>query len=1026
MNRSKSDANGRNPAVRVLWVFLAALMVATSFVGTPIYAAEENSQTDKSEYASVAFSEDSYSGYSNKYSGVARYTGDDIVVKGNSYIDTNINIVEYPDGFEGMSDVVYFKEQSAHQEETAADIENFEGGVELTNEEPAYLTYKVEIPVTGLYNVAFLYYPVEGRGAAIEREFLIDGELPFNESGYVSFSRVWADTPAVNGGLFDTDAVGNEIRSTQVETPKWCVEALDDDKGYYYKPFEYYLEAGTHEITIKAIKEPMVLAQIVFSAPVDAPTYAEVLEGYKANGYTETSGVSVKIEGELPSAKSDSSLYALHDRSSVANSPATAPDGKFSYDHTQLNIIGGERWASAGQWISWKFTVPESGLYKISLRGKQAVNRGMYSCRSLSINGEIPFAEAEKFAFMYSGDYKVVTLSSEEGDPYLFYFEADKEYELTFEATLGTVESLARDADSLLAEMTSLYRRFLMIIGPNADTYRDYRFDKYMPEEVAKLGELADVVDGLVARLEDIAGGSTQNGVMLKRVAERMHKMSRRSTTIAKHFNNFKNDLGAIGNWILELNNQPFTLDYILISSPETKNPKANAGFFAGIGHEIKLFISSFINDYSVAGSADDSSDAITVWLGTGALSVSGMGVGREQLTLLKQMIDDSFSSVYNIPVNVRFISMGALLPATLAGKGPDVALSLGAADVINYAMRGAVHPLSDFEDYEAVSERFFDSALVPFTYIGDVYALPETQTYPVLFYRTDILEEMGLSVPQTWADVYDMIPDLQTNYMDIGVPGDNSTYHMFILQRGSQIYRGEGELLGIASNLDSSEAIDAFIAFTNLYRSYDLPLSYDFQNRFRRGEVPIAIADFTTYNVISIAAPEIRGLWSFGLVPGNERVNEETGETFIDRSVTTAGSGSIILAKSKHKEEAWEFMKWWSSDATQSRYAVELEAIIGTASRYASANREVMAKQPWTTAEYRVLSAQRTWAIGIPEVPGGYYATRHMTNAFNRVVTGSMDARETLLDYIDEINKELTSKREEMGLPTIDDVKGY
>ena len=84
------------------------------------------------------------------------------------------------------------------------------------------------------------------------------------------------------------------------------------------------------------------------------------------------------------------------------------------------------------------------------------------------------------------------------------------------------------------------------------------------------------------------------------------------------------------------------------------------------------------------------------------------------------------------------------------------------------------------------------------------------------------------------------------------------------------------------------------------------------------------------------------------------------------------------------------------------------------------------MAKQPWTTAEYRVLSAQRTWAIGIPEVPGGYYATRHMTNAFNRVVTGSMDARETLLDYIDEINKELTSKREEMGLPTIDDVKGY
>ena len=59
----------------------------------------------------------------------------------------------------------------------------------------------------------------------------------------------------------------------------------------------------------------------------------------------------------------------------------------------------------------------------------------------------------------------------------------------------------------------------------------------------------------------------------------------------------------------------------------------------------------------------------------------------------------------------------------------------------------------------------------------------------------------------------------------------------------------------------------------------------------------------------------------------------------------------------------------------------------------------------------------------GIPEVPGGYYTLRHADNAFNRTYTLMTDPRETLLDYLDEINAELTKKRQEMGISTIDDI---
>ena len=258
---------------------------------------------------------------------------------------------------------------------------------------------------------------------------------------------------------------------------------------------------------------------------------------------------------------------------------------------------------------------------------------------------------------------------------------------------------------------------------------------------------------------------------------------------------------------------------------------------------------------------------------------------------------------------------------------------------------------------------------------------------------------------------------------MNFGFPANVNNYYTLLYQNGGTLYRGEGETLGYATNLDSPTAIESFISYVDLYRSYKIDLQIDFQNRFRTGEMPIGVADFTTMNALSVTAPEIRGLWDFALVPGTERVDEETGETFIDRSVATSGNGCIILAKSEHQAGAWEFLKWWTSDNAQARYCLEVEATMGVAARIPAANISVIEQQAWTMDEYKLLMAQRSWAEGVPEVPGGYYTSRHMDNAFNRTYTEMTDPRETLLDYIDDINNELTKKRAEMGIPTADEI---
>src|SRR5690606_24014300 len=133
--------------------------------------------------------------------------------------------------------------------------------------------------------------------------------------------------------------------------------------------------------------------------------------------------------------------------------------------------------------------------------------------------------------------------------------------------------------------------------------------------------------------------------------------------------------------------------------------------------------------------------ETVTVWIGT----------GRDQAQVMKEMIDDSFTPATGIHVDLKLVDISALLSATLAGQGPDVAMEIGISDPVNYAMRNASYDISQFPDYEEVAKRFRDSAIVPFQFNGGVYALPEQQLFSMLFYRKDVLAELGLEVPDTW-----------------------------------------------------------------------------------------------------------------------------------------------------------------------------------------------------------------------------------------------------------------------------------
>lgn len=924
-----------------------------------------------------ASNEDSYDNYLETYASAPR--PDQVIrIEGEDFIKTEGAGFSLIDEFSDMN------EQSV-----------------LTPEEGS-ITWEVDIEEAGLYNMRIHYYPIEGKSSAIQREININDDLPFDGADFVIFDRVWTDLE----DEIRRDENDNDLRPRQGEAPRWLNAPFRDSEGYFNEPYLFYFEEGTQTITLTSKREPMVIDYIELYYDQEAPTYEELKAEYQLNNLEPVSDTLIKVQAEDAVRKSSPTLFPLTDRSSPTIEP-------YHVSKLRINSIGGQNWQQPGQWIEWEVEVEEEGLYQIGLKRKQDLLRGIYATRTLSVNGEVPFREMDAIRFNYNLDWTTDILGRSDEEPYLFHLkEGTNTIRLT--VTLGDVAPLLRTIESSVLDLNEMYRKILMITSNTPDPLRDYQLEKRIPDMLDVFEEQAEIIRSVGDYLEMITGERSDKVAVLHSTVTQLEKMVAKPETVARQLDSFKLNVGGLGTWIQTVRQQPLALDYLVISSPGAELPRAAATVFEKAKHEVGAFFASYSEDYDNIGSTrehENIDEEVTVWITT----------GRDQAQILKGMVDDMFTPESGISVNIRLVQPQVLLPATLANEGPDVALNMGEDIPVNYAMRSAAADLTVFSDFEEIATRFNESAVLPFRYNDGVYALPEQQMFPVMFYRKDILEELDLTPPETWDDVYGMISVLQRNNLEFYLPIDdpmaqgqtllapNQTFGMLLYQREGEFYAEDEK----SSALDQEISIDAFNQWTKFYTNYKFPLSADFPNRLRVGEMPIGIAPYTTYNMLTVLAPEIRGLWEFTTVPGTLQADGT-----IDHTVSSTSVASMILENSEKKEASWEFLKWWTEKDTQITFGREMESILGEAARYPTANIEALAELPWPVEDYQNLSDQWEWVEGIPQIPGGYFTGRHLDNAFRRVVNANENPREALQDYVRYINDEIEIKRKEFNLP--------
>ena len=894
--------------------------------------------------------------------------------------------------------------------------ENYQGmeGTSVLTTEDSLIEYAFQVEEAGFYDLSLLYYPVPGKNSAIQRSIFLDGQLPYEELSLVEFQRIWrmdvtdsyVNAEGVTLRSWGKDNQGNDLKPGCVEAPEWIESSLYDSQGYVTTQLSLYLTPGVHTVSLVGLREPLLIRWLRLSNRGSVEEYPTVKDAWDSAGAQDTTGHVVRIEAENAARTSSQMLYAKQDQSSPAVYPASAKE-------LLNNTIGGESWRLNGQWIEWEFDVPEDGYYHIALVDKQNFVKGIYVSRRITIDGAAPFAELLNYGFSYSSNWRKDILSDKQGNAYRFYLDAGK-HTIRMEVVLGEFSDIISDVQDCVTQLNSIYRSVIRITGVAPDQYRDYEIERNLPELEGQLIQVRQELDSAIANLLELIGNNSDKEAVLITMRDQLDELIYDQERFTEVLAAYKVNVRATANWITQVISQPLQLDRLYVYSPDSEIRVEKIGFWAGLWHEICRLFYSFVIDYNQIGNVSkEDSSAITLWIGT----------GRDQANVIKSMIDATFTPQTGINVNVQLVDMNTLLRATLAGQGPDVAIQVpntnGAAgavlnsgndSAVNYGIRNAVVDLTRFSDYGQVVERFSESALVQLGFHGAAYGLPETQTFPMMFYRKDILMELGLEVPQTWDDVKVAMTVLAKNQMEFGMLPSEQVFAMLLYQNGGAYYNQDGS----RSALDSDQAINSFKQYCEYYTDYKLDKETSVDQRFRTGECPIIIADYTLYNNLQVSAPDIDGLWSIAPVPGTRKADGT-----IDRSVGSTGLTSLIMSATTEPEACWEFLKWWTSDDVQTNFGYEMESLQGKAGRVPTANLEAFQKLAWKATDMDALLEQYRWVKGIPQVPGGYYSWRNVNNAFYTVTTDTDFAspREELMDKVVLINEELHYKWDEFAL---------
>ncbi|NWQ40766.1 extracellular solute-binding protein [Bacillus sp. EB106-08-02-XG196] len=868
-------------------------------------------------------------------------------------------------------------------------LESYGGkdNVLLWSKPTGWVEYLVDVQNEGLYEIALEYTPLlqadGGTRQSVIFNVQLNGSYPYRESRSIELKREFRDEKP------QYDDNGNQIRSLVKEVTGWKTEALRDSGGVNVEPLLFHLKKGENSIRLQVLRDSIALKSVEIKSPESSKTYQDVKETYPSN--SSKSGKFITIEAEKFNKKNSTSIQVQYDRD-----PLTTPK---SLKMIKFNTLGGANWYQGGQAVTWEFEVPENGIYKIGFRGLQNFRKNLSTFRTIYIDGQIPFEEMKHYQISYATGWQEIILNEKNGSPYSFYLDKGK-HTLSLEATYEPFVPLVAQMDELANEIRAISQELRLASGNQEDQFRVWNVEEELPGLLDQLKTMKKQFEKIAKQMLEINGEQSNVSQALESIIQDISFLLEEPGEIP----NSQVRIGALQDKLetqrQELMNSPLQVDKFFIAPDKTEFPPMTANWFEKINGTFNSLLYSFSDQNQLEQQSDKELNVWMMW-------------GRDYAEELQQLANQQFTPKYGIKVNVNLIQdTNLLILAKAAGIMPDVALGVPSGMPFEMAVRGAAKDISTMPGAEELLKQYAPGTMLPYYYDGGTYGIPETINFKVLFYRKDILDQLQLEVPETWEDVYEMLPTLLQNHLNFFVDPKDFSYMLY--QNDVELYTADG----LKTGLDQPEAFQAFEEWTNLFNLHGMDRQVQsFYQQFRKGTFPIGIADFNQYMQLLVAAPEILDTWGIAPIPGH--INE-SGENVRWAGGTGVDTTSMMLFNDTSEEKqslAWEFIKWYSSPEVQTEYGLNLEQFRGETFRWNSANVQAFSKMPWREPDLQAILEQWQWVKDIANVPGGYMTTRQLEFAWNQTVLEGGVPRIELEKAIKAISRELNRKQSEFNL---------
>ena len=851
--------------------------------------------------------------------------------------------------------------------------------------------YHVTAPASGLYYLTLDCAVRDRSFVSITLSVAVNGEIQYMEAGNIDVPLFWADVTKD----FPLDSFGDEAVPAVAHLNGIRPVGLYNNTYITSSPILFWLDEGenTLSVTNKSARALNIGALTVASSSV-LPSYEE---------YRNTRGTA----GVVPGIREINGIMYTEKNSTFVKLSSTNALGAAPY-HPVTRLVNLTAFEAAGAEAEYRFVADAAGLYAVALNVSNNSDDFPSFC-TLRVNGAIPFAEAAAYRLPSGGNssrWKNVVFADGGGRPYYIYLEAG-EHTLSLRNESEPVAAQLRDLRLLVEHINQFSLDVKKITGREIDRNRTWRLTRYMPETEDTLRAYDIMLRCLALSL----GGFSPRGASDAAVSGLIESialleiMRRKPDELPLYMETLSGDRVSVlmrcGNTLDEVASRSFDLNMIYLYDGAASLPRENPPFTASLAAMISQLWASFVSPkYAVR----DDPEAVNIWINAPIILADS----------LQKLADSRFTPDTGIKVKFSVMpDQNKLVLACAGGTQPDIAMSIERHIPFDLAVRGALHDLTEFDDFWQVAERFTPGSLIPMIFNDGVYGLVESIDFYTLIYREDILESLGVPPPDTWYDVCEMMSELQRFDMSFYHPiASGAGYKWFhqtaplIYQFGGSFYRGDG--LGTAINQPNAVRGVSFLGelFTTYALSEQVP---SFFNSFRYGQTPVGIAGVSDYLLIKYGAPELTGRWKLALPPG---VPQEDGS--VSRWYVANGRSAVIFADSGKTGESWEFLKWWTSEEIQSEYAFDLLSSYGYI--FLPGNLKALENSYLPDEDKAVILESIQWLRDVPRSPGQYMLERTLSDIWNTIVFEGTPPQVAIDIRLIGIEREFKRKMAEFG----------